>query len=80
MGGQTLNQPVVGIASNGQGYWLAASDGGVFTFGDAPFLGSAVGYSLSGPVVSIAAGGTGYWLASSGGGIYTFGQNFYGGG
>jgi hypothetical protein len=26
----------------GHGYWLVAADGGVFAFGDAPFLGSAV--------------------------------------
>ena len=25
------------------GYWLVASDGGVFAFGSAPFAGSAVG-------------------------------------
>ncbi len=26
----------------GKGYWLVASDGGVFSFGDARFYGSAV--------------------------------------
>jgi hypothetical protein len=25
---------------DGRGYWLVASDGGIFTFGDAPFFGS----------------------------------------
>ena len=25
---------------DGRGYWLVASDGGIFTFGDAPFYGS----------------------------------------
>jgi hypothetical protein len=25
----------------GKGYWFVAADGGVFTFGDAPFYGSA---------------------------------------
>jgi hypothetical protein len=43
----TPNSPVVGMAAtpDGKGYWLVASDGGVFTFGDANFdgsLGSAV--------------------------------------
>jgi hypothetical protein len=26
--------------STGKGYWLVASDGGIFTFGDARFYGS----------------------------------------
>ena len=25
--------------ADGHGYWMVASDGGVFNFGDAPFLG-----------------------------------------
>jgi hypothetical protein len=41
MGGQSLNQPMVGMASNrGNGYWLVAADGGLFSFGTAPFYGS----------------------------------------
>ena len=38
----TLNQPVVGMAATpeGSGYWLVASDGGIFSFGDAHFYGS----------------------------------------
>ena len=37
-----LNQPTVGIAAtpSGNGYWLVAADGGIFTFGDAAFFGS----------------------------------------
>jgi hypothetical protein len=33
----------VGMAatSDGKGYWEVASDGGVFTFGDAAFFGAA---------------------------------------
>ena len=38
---------------DGAGYWLMASDGGIFTFGDAPFDGSAAGSSSS-PFVTIA--------------------------
>jgi hypothetical protein len=39
-----LNKPIVGMAAtpDGKGYWLVASDGGIFTFGDAPYLGSGV--------------------------------------
>jgi hypothetical protein len=42
MGGQTLNKPIVGIATtpDGKGYWEVASDGGIFAFGDAGFYGS----------------------------------------
>jgi hypothetical protein len=43
MGGQRLNEPVVGMAAtpDGGGYWLVGADGGVFSFGDAHFYGSA---------------------------------------
>jgi hypothetical protein len=37
---------------------LVAADGGVFSFGDAPFLGSMGGQHLGSPVVGIAAAGT----------------------
>ncbi len=48
MGGQHLNQPIVGMARtpDGGGYWEVASDGGIFNFGDAPFLGSMGGQHL----------------------------------
>ncbi|HET9442893.1 MAG TPA: hypothetical protein VFO65_06190, partial [Acidimicrobiales bacterium] len=38
-GAVEVNQPVVGMAATatGRGYWMAASDGGVFAFGDAAF-------------------------------------------
>ena len=37
-----LNKPIVSLDSTptGNGYWMAASDGGVFNFGDATFQGS----------------------------------------
>jgi hypothetical protein len=73
-----LNEPIVGIAANpdGGGYWLAASDGGVFAFGDAGFHGSMGGQHLNQPMVAIAANpdGTGYWTASADGGVFSFGD------
>ena len=52
-----LRAPIVGIAAtpDGGGYWLVASDGGVFTFGDAQFFGSTGAMVLNKPVVGIAA-------------------------
>ena len=62
-------------------YWLVASDGGLFTFGGAPFYGSMGGQPLNKPVVGIAAtpDGKGYWEVASDGGIFSFGDaTFYG--
>ena len=39
---------------SGTGYWLAASDGGIFAFGRASFLGSAGALRLTSPVVGLA--------------------------
>ena len=41
--------------TDGGGYWLVASDGGVYSFGDARFMGSTGGMHLNAPVV--ASGG-----------------------
>jgi Cu/Zn superoxide dismutase len=64
------------------GYWLAASDGGVFAFGDAPYLGGMGGTKLNQPVVGMAATptGAGYWLAAADGGVFAFGDAAYFGG
>ena len=39
---------------DGDGYWLVAADGGVFSYGDAPFSGSEGGTRLNAPMVGIA--------------------------
>ena len=74
---------VVGMAAtpDGKGYWLVASDGGIFTFGDASFFGSTGAATLNKPIVGMAAtpDGKGYWLVASDGGIFTFGDaGFFG--
>src|SRR5439155_529576 len=58
------------------GYWLVASDGGIFAFGDAAFDASTGASGLSEPVVGLAAApsGQGYWLVASDGGIFAFGD------
>src|SRR5205807_2108484 len=65
-----------------QSYWLVASDGGIFTFGNAQFYGSKGGQPLNQPIVgmSAASDGRGYWLVAADGGIFSFGPGaqFYG--
>ena len=40
---------------DGKGYWLVASDGGIFSYGDAQFYGSTGSITLNKPVVGMAA-------------------------
>ena len=72
--------------SDDGGYWLVASDGGIFAFGDAEFYGSfpvgiaplALGqrHSLNAPIVGMvpSADGKGYFMVGSDGGVFTFGD------
>jgi hypothetical protein len=57
MGGKALNKPIVGMAPTpeGGGYWMVASDGGVFNFGNADYFGSMGDTPLNAPIVGIAA-------------------------
>lgn len=59
-----------------QGYWLAASDGGIFTYG-VPFLGSQGGTALAQPIVGMAAvpGGSSYNLADANGAVFGHGPH-----
>ena len=53
-----------------------ASDGGIFSFGDATFYGSTGGTILNKPIVGMASTPDvlGYWLVASDGGIFSFGD------
>jgi hypothetical protein len=78
----SLNAPIVGMvpSSDGNGYFMVASDGGVFAFGDAHFAGSCPGIGgCSGAAVAVMpdASGNGYWLVTATGSIYTFGDAPY---
>ncbi|MCB0993161.1 MAG: DUF3048 domain-containing protein, partial [Acidimicrobiales bacterium] len=70
-GAMTLDQPVVDMAAtpSGNGYWMAAADGGIFSFGDAGFHGSAATRQRTEPVVGMAAApdGSGYWMVRGAG-------------
>ena len=81
MNGVPLAAPIVGIALYPHGYWLVASDGGVFAFGFANFYGSMGGHRLNSPVVGMAStpDGKGYWEVAADGGVFAFGDaDFYG--
>ena len=77
LGATPLNQPIVGMAAtpSGDGYWLVARDGGIFTFGDAEFFGSAGAAGVS-DVVGMARtpSGRGYWIATRSGRVFAFGE------
>ncbi len=65
------------VASGSKGYWLVASDGGIFSYGStAGFYGSTGAITLNKPIVGMAAtpDGKGYWLVASDGGIFGFGD------
>jgi hypothetical protein len=89
MGGIALQRPVVGIVATRDrgGYWLDASDGGVFSFGDTQFYGSIPGLgihpygssepnSLDAPIVGMvpSADDGGYFMVGADGGVFAFGD------
>jgi hypothetical protein len=68
-------------AAGSPAYWLVASDGGIITFGGAPFEGSAGALHLGQPIVGMAAtpSGRGYWLVAADGGVFSYGDAAYAG-
>ena len=69
------------IDPRASGYWLAAQDGGVFSFDSAAYHGSLPGLGVTPlkPVVGMAAtpDGLGYWMVASDGGVFSFGDARY---
>jgi N-acetylglucosamine-6-sulfatase len=80
----TVNSSAVAIVranNNDNAYWIATSDGGVFSFGGAKFYGSMGGKQLDQPIVSMTARPQrdGYWLLGGDCGVFSFGSSkFYG--
>ena len=69
----------------GGGYYLVASDGGIFTYpttGGPAFYGSSHSLKLNKPIVGMTAVAGGYYLSGSDGGVFTYptisGPTFYG--
>ena len=72
---------MIASTSTGNGYWTTTSDGAVYAFGDAEYMGGGFAPDVvTGEIVGIAGHGTdGYWLLASDGGVLTFGSaDFYG--
>ena len=68
-------------SADGNGYWLVASDGGIFGYGNSGFYGSTGATKLNQPIVGMehTTTGKGYWLVASDGGIFSYGDaGFYG--
>ena len=81
----SLAAPIAGMvpSHDGGGYFMVASDGGVFAFGDAHFAGSCPGIGgCSGSAVDVMpdASGNGYWIVTNTGNVYAFGDAAYYGG
>jgi SpoIID/LytB domain protein len=79
----TLSSTAVGLSTtgDGQGYWVAGSNGGIYGFGDAAFQGSADSLALTRPMVGIARtpDSGGYWMVATDGGVFSYGDaSFYG--
>jgi SpoIID/LytB domain protein len=66
----------VGGSGGVGGYWIDASDGGVFSFGNAHFFGSMGGKPLNQPMVGMVGthDGQGYWTVAADGGVFSFGD------
>jgi len=71
----------MGASIHGKGYWLLASDGGMFSFGNAAFHGSIPGLgACPGATTTTAVAftgthtGKGYWVVLASGKVVPFGD------
>jgi hypothetical protein len=68
-----------GVPGQPRSYWTVASDGGIFSYGNAQFWGSTGAIALNRPIVGMAPTPDhgGYWLVASDGGVFSFGDAAY---
>jgi len=79
-GARSVNFTYPGSPTSARAYRTVATDGGIFSFGGAPFYGSTGSLHLDQPIVGMtldrATGG--YWLVARDGGIFGFRAPFHG--
>jgi len=76
-GGTSATSPADQFTYQKSGYWMVGNDGGVFSFGGAPFEGSvpALGIHVKNIVAMVpTADSKGYWMVGSDGGVFAFGD------
>ncbi|HLN42637.1 MAG TPA: IPT/TIG domain-containing protein, partial [Acidimicrobiales bacterium] len=76
-GGTSATSAADKFAYVNSGYWMVGNDGGIFSFGGAPFEGSLPGLGIH--VKNIVgmvptSTGKGYWMVGSDGGVFAFGD------
>ena len=68
------NRKEIVAPTDGTGYWIAAADGGVFSF-ETPFHGSLGGEPIGSRIIDMAAPRQGgYWLLAENGQVFPFGD------
>lgn len=74
--GLTLEQAIPAVLREGDGLWVATSDGHVHNAGDARFWGSAARRGLGEPIVAVTTtpSGDGYWMFTGSGLVLAFGD------
>ena len=75
-GGTSATSNAAAAAGHAPGYWMDATDGGIFPFGGAGGYGSTGNIHLNKPMVGMAStpDAGGYWLVAADGGIFPFGN------
>src|SRR5688500_20343217 len=74
-----VHSAAVPATAPADGYWLVASDGGLFSFGNAMFHGSIGATRLSRPMAGMASTiiGRGYWTLANDGDVFSLGDAMF---